>query len=82
MVLEQELETYKKNLPEWSEHHGQYVLIHGDEVVEFYKAYEDALKIGYSRFGLKPFLIKQVAVVEQAHFISRHFDPYASGVAR
>jgi hypothetical protein len=47
MALEQELATYKAKLPDLKEQQGKFVLIHGDEVVDFYVAYEDAIKAGY-----------------------------------
>jgi hypothetical protein len=34
-------------LPDLKEQQGKFVLIHGDEVVDFYVAYEDAIKAGY-----------------------------------
>jgi len=76
MALEKELAVFQQKLPEFlAEHSGQYVLIHGDEVVDFFMSYEDAIKAGYSRFGLESFLVKHVEVVEQVHFISRLLEP-------
>jgi hypothetical protein len=75
MALELELETYHANLPDWSEHEGKYALIHREDVIGFYTSYEDALKTGYERFKLEPFLVKQVSTVEQIQFISRLVDP-------
>lgn len=77
MPLEKELETYKAKLPELKEHQGKYVLIHGDEVVGTYTSYEDAIKEGYTRFKLDPFLVKQIQTLEQVQFISRFADPCA-----
>lgn len=71
MALEQELATYKAKLPELKEHEGKFVLIHGDTVVETFTSYEDAIKEGYSKFGLQPFLVKQIHAFERAQFISR-----------
>ncbi|MBV8201257.1 MAG: hypothetical protein JOZ15_11595 [Acidobacteria bacterium] len=51
------------------------MLIRGDEIVDFYSSYDDAIKVGYSRFGLEPFLVKQFQAVEQIQFISRFVDP-------
>ena len=75
MALEQELQAYKSHVREWAEREGQYVLIHGSEVVDFLSAYDDALKAGYERFGLEPFLVKQIHVLEQTHLISRLYSP-------
>ena len=40
MVLEQELATYQKNLEEWSDRQGKYVLIHESDVIDFFSAYK------------------------------------------
>ena len=76
MALEKELETYNSKLQELkAEHEGKFVLIHGHEVVDTFSSYDDAIKAGYSRFGLSPFLVKQIRAVEQAQFVSRFVDP-------
>jgi hypothetical protein len=77
MALEKELATYIEKLPTLKEHEGKYVLIHGDDVVDVYTSYEDAIKEGYSRFKLEPFLVKQVHALEQVRFVSRFVDPCA-----
>jgi hypothetical protein len=74
MALERELETYKNKLPELKAHEGKYVLIHGDDVVDFFSAYEDAIKAGYEEFGLEPFLVKQIHALEKVQFITRLLD--------
>ena len=76
MALEQELATYQKSLEGWSDQEGKYVLIHESEAVDFFSSYEDALKAGYGRFGLEPFLVKQIQAIEQPHFISRLHTPF------
>ena len=78
MALEQELATYKAKLPDLKEHQGKFVLIRGDEVVDFYVAYEDAIKAGYEKFKLEPFLVKQVSVTETVHQFTRRILPYNS----
>lgn len=70
-VLEREIRTSRAKLPELLQHEGKFVLILGDDVVDFFTSYEDALKQGYDKFGLGPFLVKQVQRVEQALWISR-----------
>lgn len=78
MPLEKELELFQQKLPEFTaEHTGEYVLIRGNEIIDFFTSYEDAIKVGYSKFGLEPFLVKQIQAVEQAHFISRFVHPVA-----
>ncbi len=70
MALEKELETYKTKLPELLADEGKFVLIKGDLVVDVYGTYEDAIKAGYGKFQLQPFLVKQIQSVEQVQFIS------------
>ena len=71
MALEKELETYRTKLPELKDREGQFVLIHGDDVIDTFTSYEDAIKEGYARFKLDPFLVRQIRAFEQAQFITR-----------
>ena len=71
MALEKELETYRAKVHELIADQGKFVLIHGEQVVDTFSAYEDAMKEGYKRFSLQPFLVKQIQSTEQIHFISR-----------
>lgn len=82
MALEQELATYKNNLEEWTEYEGKYVLIKGTEVKGFYSSYDDALKAGYEKFELDPFLVKQVSMIEQVHTFTRFAFPCPTSPAR
>jgi hypothetical protein len=75
MALEKELETYKAKLAELKEAEGKFVLIHGDTLAGVFDTYDDAIKQGYERFGLEPFLVKQVRAIEQVQFISRFLEP-------
>ncbi len=72
-LLAQEIAVYKRKLPEWEGRDGKYVLIKGEDYHEFFSSYEDALKHGYEKFGLEPFLVKQVSTIESIHSISRLF---------
>ena len=73
--LHEELQTYETHLEEWAEDQEKFVLIHGSEIVGLFSTYEDALNEGYGRFGLVPFLVKQISQKRQAHFVSRLFAP-------
>ena len=75
MALEKELETYKKKLPELKQDEGKFVLIKGEEVIDTFTSYEDAIKEAYKRFKLEPFLVKQIHIIEQVQFISRSIKP-------
>jgi hypothetical protein len=71
MALERESQAYNNKLHELVANEGKFVLIHGDEIVDLYDSYEDAIKEGYAKFGLLPFLVKRIEATEQIHFISR-----------
>jgi hypothetical protein len=73
MALETELATYKNKLSELiaGNNEGKFVLIHGDDVIDVYGTYEDAIKEGYAKFQLDPFLVKQIQALESIQFISR-----------
>lgn len=76
MALEKELETYRLKLSELKAEEGKFVLIHGKDVVRTFTSYEDAIKEGYAQFGPnEPFLVKQIQIIEYAHFISRFAEP-------
>ncbi len=76
MALEKELETYTKKLPELRQYEGKFVLIHGEDVIDTFDSYEDALKAGFQKFNLEePFLVKQIHRLEQVLFISRPVTP-------
>lgn len=77
MSLEKEKAAYRKLLEDKErahEHHGEYVLIHGEEICGYFSSFSDALHEGYEKFGLDPFMVKQVSLVEPIHLITRFFD--------
>jgi len=79
MALEKELATYNRKLQELkAQHEGKFVLIKGDEIVDTFSSYDDAIKAGYAKFSLEPFFVKQIRALEQAQFISRFVDPCSS----
>lgn len=75
MALEKELTTYRIKLREIKENDGKYVLVHGTDIVGIFDTYKDAVKEGYAKFKLEPFMVKQIQSVEQVQFISRLLDP-------
>ena len=77
MVLEKESETYKTQLPSLVTEEGKFVLIHGSELVGVYDTYDDALKYGYTKFQLEPFMVKQIHAIKQMQFVSRFVEPEA-----
>ena len=69
--LQAEMATYNSRLIELIGSVGKFVLIHGTSIEGIYDTYADALRIGYDRFKLEPFLVKQIAPSEQVQFFSR-----------
>lgn len=70
-ALEKELATYRDKLQSLLPEEGKFALIHDSELAGTFDTYADALSEGYKLFGLKPFLVKQIEAIEQAHYIAR-----------
>jgi hypothetical protein len=64
LPLRAELDVFEAHLPGWLDREGQHVLIRGQEVVGFFSTRDEALMTGYTRFGIVPFLVKQVVQAE------------------
>ena len=65
-----EIATYKARLPEMAqEHEGEFVLIKGTEIVGFFPDDPTAEREGHRRFGLVPFVVKQVKAHERVVYI-------------
>lgn len=77
MALEKELATYQAKLPTMKDHEGKFVLVHGEDIIDFFSTYEDAIKAGYQKFNLNPFLVKRVQATEPVFFITRSIKPAA-----
>jgi hypothetical protein len=68
--LNREQAVYEANLAQWlPDHEGEYVLIKGDRVHSFYDSRDEALTVGYSRFGIGPLFVKQVSPSETVYHI-------------
>jgi hypothetical protein len=72
--LQKEIETYNAKLPELLGSIGKFVLVKDSQIEGIYDTYADALKIGYERFQLQPFMVKQIAPAEKIHFFTRELD--------
>jgi hypothetical protein len=64
LPLAEEVGTYEAHLPGWADREGQFVLIHGRDVLGFYPRHEEALEAGYDRLGGGPFLVTRILVHE------------------
>jgi hypothetical protein len=72
MALERELVTFQANLPNLLATAAcKYVLIHSDRIVGTWDTWGEALKAGYERFDLGPFLVKHIVADEKPLFVSR-----------
>ena len=68
--LSAELALFTTRLPEFLEKaEGKFVLIKGEEIVGFFDSDKAAYKVGVERFGITPFLIKQVLREDQLYDI-------------
>lgn len=75
MALETEMETIHRELPRLLQDvstRGKYVLIHGRECNSIWNTVDEALDAGYDRFGLEPFLVKEVTEHERPKYFSRN----------
>jgi hypothetical protein len=75
MALEKELSTYRQVLPQLLAHPGKFVVIHQEEIAGVFGTYADAVRAGYERFGLDPFLVKQIEAVERVRTFTRDLKP-------
>ena len=72
MALEKELSVYNTNLIDLLPSEGKFVVIRGENIAGIsFDTYDDALSFGYEKYGLEPFLVKQVARAEPIHYFSR-----------
>jgi len=64
-MLEREMITYKANQSQLlGQNRGKYVLIKDDKIIDVLSNIDDALKVGYEKFGNEAFLVKQVLEIE------------------
>lgn len=74
-MLEKELEAYERLLPTLLAQEGKFALIIGEELVGTYDSYNDALKEGYERAKLTPFLVKKISSTEMISYFTRDISP-------
>ncbi len=68
--LQKEYQYFQSHLNDFiKDHHlNEFVLIRGEEVIDFFRSYEQALREGLKRFGNVPFFIKAVKKEEEVHY--------------
>jgi hypothetical protein len=72
-----ELEAFRRLLPELlsdGANQGKFALFHSDLCEGIFESFDEALEAGYDRFGLEPFLVKEVVASEKPVFFSRNID--------
>ena len=65
-VLKKELQHFEKVKADLLKtNQGQFALIKGEELLGTFSTMEEAYKQGMDRFGVEPFLIKQIVEIEE-----------------
>jgi len=73
-ALEQEIATFEALLPAvLATRRGQFVLIKGTRVIDYFVSEDAALSAGYEKFGDEPFLAMEVADHEKHGAFSSRF---------
>lgn len=69
-LLAEEMITYRDHLPGLLQgQQGQYVLIKGTNVVGVFRDRSEALRERYQRFGIVPFLVRQIVACEPVVYL-------------
>jgi hypothetical protein len=74
MSLEHDLKAFRRELPKLLKDPacvGQFALVHEGKVHGVWGTFDDALEAGYERFGIDPFIVKQVVEHEPVYYFSR-----------
>ena len=61
--------TYQANKRELLRYEGQWVVIHGEQILGIRPSYEDALRLGYEWAGYVDFLAHQILANEPVHLL-------------
>jgi hypothetical protein len=60
-ILAREIKTYKETLPSLiKKAQGQFVLIHGEEILGIFESEQAGIQAGYQELGNTPFLVKEI----------------------
>lgn len=69
--LQIELETFEKIKGTLLPQEGKYAVVYGTELLGVFDTYDDALKVGYEKCALKPFLVKKIEIIEPINYFFR-----------
>ena len=61
--------TYQASKRELLRYEGQWVVIHGEQILGIRPSYEEALQLGYERAGYVDFLAHQILASEPVHLL-------------
>jgi hypothetical protein len=65
-ILQVEREFFAEHLAEWLERaEGRFAVVKGAELVGFFNTIEESLAEGARRFGLEPFLVRQIKAEQE-----------------
>ena len=54
---------------------GSYAIITGERLLGTHLTYEDALRVGYAEYGIRPFLVKRIEEEESLLVFTRNLTP-------
>lgn len=74
-LFAREMAAYDAHLIDLLESQGKYVLIYGDEISGPFATFDEALDVGYDKYGLESFMVKQIHKAEPIHNFSRDLAP-------
>ena len=67
--LGREWATYQANKRELPRYEGQWVVIHGEQILGIRQSYEEAMRLGYERAGYVDFPAHQISASEPVHLL-------------
>ncbi|MDB5349668.1 MAG: hypothetical protein JWN86_915 [Planctomycetota bacterium] len=62
--FDREMATFRAHLPELLAREGAYVVIRGEEIAGICDDLEEAANLGYERYGLSGFMLREITAVE------------------
>jgi hypothetical protein len=72
--LAKETAAYERMLPVLMNDEGKFALIFGDNLIGVFAAYDEALRAGYEKAKLAPFLVRRISGAETLAYFSRDID--------
>src|SRR5207302_1898928 len=81
-ILDTEVETYRRELPNLLRDTGKFVLIQGDKLYGTWSTFDDVIQEGYRLFGLKPFFVRQISPIEEVFTTTKDIAPCPSSTCR